>query len=448
MRSDFGSAIVAPMAHIGVLCLPVPSHLNLFLVLSKTLLSRGHRVTFFGIPEVKEKIIAAGPDFVRLEPESVPTGTISSLVDGMGNARGHAAVKMQRRFDELRSLSILGEGPSVISRALPDVLVVDQTEPAGGSVAEKLALPWVTVCSALCLNWEARIPPFFTTWSYAESSAAVIRNQLAYAAIRRVTRSAQNLINGYRRSWGLRPARHFADTFSPYAQICQQIPEFDFPRTALPNVFHYVGPIRFPAGPKCDFPWDRLDSRPIIYASLGTLVNQHRHIYQIIAEACAGLKAQLVVSLGGGAEPEEYRDLPGDPLVVKFAPQRELLAGAALTITHAGLNTTLESLCEGVPLVAIPIACEQPGIAARIRWTGTGDFLPPSRLSASRLRSMIEQVLGNPKYRNAARRMRDALHPVQGSTQAAEIIETVIRTKQPVRMLEKAKTKNHQVGMR
>ncbi len=393
-------------------------------------------------------MIASGSDFIRLEPDSVPTGTIGSIINSMGDARGYPAVKMQRRFDELRSIGILDKSPTVISRAMLDALVVDQTEPAGGSVAEKLGVPWVTVCSALCLNSEARIPPFFTTWSYAESSAAVIRNQLAYAAVRRATKSAQNLINGYRQSWGLRPARRFAETFSPYAQICQQIAEFDFPRTELPKMFHYVGPIRLPTGPKCDFPWDRLDSRPRIYASLGTLVNQHRRIYRIIAEACAGLKAQLVLSLGGGAEPGEYRDLPGDPIVVKFAPQRELLAGAALTITHAGLNTTLESLCEGVPLVAIPIAFEQPGIAARIRWTGTGDFLRPSRLSASGLRSVIEQVLSNPKYRDAARRMRDALHPVQGSTRVAEIIETVIRTRQPVLTLEKAKAKHHQVGMR
>ncbi|MFL6463714.1 MAG: glycosyltransferase [Bryobacteraceae bacterium] len=137
-------------------------------------------------------------------------------------------------------------------------------------------------------------------------------------------------------------------------------------------------------------------------------------------------------SLGGGAEVGEYSHFPGSPLVVKFAPQRELLARATLTITHAGLNTTLESLNEGVPLVAVPITSEQPAIAARIRWTGTGDFIGLSHLTAKRLRLLIERVLGNTDYRNAAQRMKTAIRQTRGTARAVEIIEEVIRTQQPV----------------
>ncbi|MGA7216366.1 MAG: hypothetical protein WBX20_19355, partial [Terrimicrobiaceae bacterium] len=41
------------------------------------------------------------------------------------------------------------------------------------------------------------------------------------------------------------------------------------------------------------------------------------------------------------------RNFAGSPIVVPFAPQLELLRRAALTITHAGLNTALESLNQG-----------------------------------------------------------------------------------------------------
>src|SRR6266853_6737775 len=52
-----------------------------------------------------------------------------------------------------------------------------------------------------------------------------------------------------------------------------------------------------------------------------------------------------------------------------------LLKRAALCITHAGLNTSLESLAQGVPMVAIPVTNDQPGVAARIAYTKTGEFV-------------------------------------------------------------------------
>jgi len=50
----------------------------------------------------------------------------------------------------------------------------------------------------------------------------------------------------------------------------------------------------------------------------------------------------------------------GQPLVVDYVPQRALLRRAMLTINCAGLNTTLDSLTCGVPLVAIPVGEDQP----------------------------------------------------------------------------------------
>jgi len=96
-------------------------------------------------------------------------------------------------------------------------------------------------------------------------------------------------------------------------------------------------------------------------------------LFRCIAEACAGIDAQLVMSLGNTAA--SLGNLPGAPVVVNYAPQLDLLSRAALTITHAGTNTTLAALSFGVPLVAIPISHDQPATAARTRFRG------PARLS-------------------------------------------------------------------
>jgi MGT family glycosyltransferase len=140
----------------------------------------------------------------------------------------------------------------------------------------------------------------------------------------------------------------------------------------------------------------------------------------------------LVISLGGGGTPESLPQLPGKPLVVGYAPQLELLQKATLTITHAGLNTTLESLSNGVPMVAIPITNDQPGVAARIAWTGVGEVVPLSRLSVPRLRGAVQRVLTEDSYKQNALRLQAAIRQAGGVSRAADIIEQAISTGKPV----------------
>jgi MGT family glycosyltransferase len=164
---------------------------------------------------------------------------------------------------------------------------------------------------------------------------------------------------------------------------------------------------------------------------MGTLQNLQSSIFRAIAEACAGLNAQLVISLGRAGQPV-IRDLPGSPLVVDYAPQLEMLQRAAVAITHAGLNTALESLSHGVPLVAIPITNDQPGVAARVAHIGAGEVVPLSELSPEKIRTAVEQVLTEPRYRRSAQAARDAIASLDGIKRAADIVEQVIVTRQPV----------------
>lgn len=124
--------------------------------------------------------------------------------------------------------------------------------------------------------------------------------------------------------------------------------------------------------------------------------------------------------------------MPGNPLVVKYAPQLELLQKASLNITHAGLNTTLESLSYGVPMVAIPVTDDQPGVAARIVWTGVGELVPLSRLSVVTLKQTIKRVLKELSYQQNAVRLQKAIDRTKGVNHAVNIIEQAINTQKPV----------------
>ena len=90
-----------------------------------------------------------------------------------------------------------------------------------------------------------------------------------------------------------------------------------------------------------------------------------------------------VLSVGNNISPENLGRNPSNTIVVRSAPQIELLKLAALCITHAGLNTVLESLAQGVPMVAIPIGYDQPGVAARIAHHGVGEFMEVEDLTVA-----------------------------------------------------------------
>src|SRR5208283_1620143 len=106
------------------------------------------------------------------------------------------------------------------------------------------------------------------------------------------------------------------------------------------------------------------------------------------------------------SKPESLCGLKGNPLALQYVPQLEILKKARLCITHAGLNTVLESLANAVPMVAIPITNDQPGVAARLAWTGAGEFIPSKKLTPSALRAAIQRVLGQPEYSRHAATMQ------------------------------------------
>jgi MGT family glycosyltransferase len=165
---------------------------------------------------------------------------------------------------------------------------------------------------------------------------------------------------------------------------------------------------------------------------MGTLQNRLIWVFQTIASACEDLDAQLVISLGGSAKPESLPDLAGNPLVVEYAPQLEVLEKATLMITHAGMNTTMECLKKGVPMVAIPVANDQPGVAARIAWTGAGELVTLKKLNVPRLKNAIKRVLTEESYKQNALRLQAATLRAGGVSRAADIIEQAVSIGKPV----------------
>ena len=148
----------------------------------------------------------------------------------------------------------------------------------------------------------------------------------------------------------------------------------------------------------------------------------------MIVDAASGADRQLVLSIGQHVDASHIGPMPSNSIVVNQAPQLDVLKKATLCITHAGLNTVLESLAQGVPLVAIPVANDQPGVAARIAHTQMGVFKPFTRVTTERLRAMVDTVFSDPTYRTNAVRMQKAIQQTDGLRLAADLVEQAFGT--------------------
>ncbi len=396
--------------------------------LARSLQLRGHKVVIFGIADTEARVRARGIEFRRIGMEDYPLGTLQKLDEHLARLKGFAALRFTLERVRNSARMVLRDGPEAVRTANLEMLLVDEADFAG-NVADYLGLPWISIALIPPLVQDDRFPPFWFGWAAEQDRVSRLRNRLAMFLLLRIATPIFREVNQQRSAWGLKPFRRPEEALSPLAQITQLPEALEFEVIGeKPAGLHYTGPfVDSEQRPAVAFPWERLDGRPLIYASMGTLQNGSEAIFRTIAEACAGLDSQLLISLGGGLDPARLGQLAGNPLVVSFAPQLEILKRAALVITHAGLNTVLESLCQGVPLVAVPLANDQPGVAARVKARGACVVVPRNRLNTARLRKAVMLVLQDARYREAAQVLQRTIRRMDGPGHAADLIEQVLK---------------------
>ncbi len=391
------------------------------IALGRAVERRGHRITFFQIAAAESVVRAGGLGFCTIPCSPAEFQRRQEFLDELSRLRGIATVRLCTKWFQWEAELFFREAPDRIAVAGIDGLIVDQVTFHGVVIAKKLGIPYLIASNALPLNTESGVPPSHLGWQYSDTPAARKQNEMAHAAFSLMTLPLQEAVLGQARAWNL----NLAEDEGRIPHIAQ-LPEcLDFPRTELPRHFHYTGPFVEPALlSSVPFAWERLDGRPLIYASLGTLVNGSGLLFRTLLEACDGLPAQVVITLGGGrVAPESLGETPSNVIAVPYVPQWAILDRATMAITHAGLNTALHTLMHGLPMVAIPIASEEPGIAARLAWRGVAEILPVDRLSAPRLQSAILRVLNEPAYRDSALELQARIEAAKGLETAAALVE-------------------------
>ncbi|MFO1458087.1 MAG: glycosyltransferase [Verrucomicrobiota bacterium] len=422
------------MAHIALMVPSWTGHLNPMSTLGRELQRRGHEVTALSFPDSAVRLAQAGIAHRVVGAHAFPPGDwirrskVLSRLSGIRAAR--YTITWIARITEV----MMTELPAILRDGAYNGLVMDQVCYGAECAASDTGVPLALACNALPVHFQVDVPLHTETWPWRLDPFSQIRNRVMQALLLATAQPLFRPIRRHQEAAGIRwNVRHHLNEVPPTLVQVAQLPAcLDFPRRHSPDHFHHTGPWHEPADPRREgFDGSWLDGRPLIYASLGTLQNGLHHLYQTILDACAPLPVQVVLTLGRDTGPRPER-IPSNAQVLGYGPQLALLDRASMVITHAGMNTTLEALSRGLPMVALPIANEQPGIASRIRHAGVGEFLSIRTLTPERLRRRVETVSANPSYRERARACADQIRRADGLSRAAALIEDAFASRRRI----------------
>ena len=109
--------------------------------------------------------------------------------------------------------------------------------------------------------------------------------------------------------------------------------------------------------------------------------------------------------------------VPENVHVVDWMPQNDLLGhpNMKLFITHCGMNSYLEAVYQGVPLLATPFSIDQHGTAALVKSQGFGEIIDLNDFTSEELRDTIHMMIKDPGYKNKAMKKSAIMRDLQAS---------------------------------
>ena len=422
----------AVLAHLAIITPPLVGHLNALQALGRVLVARGHRVTLLG-PEDARRWVWPGIGFEPVGAATHPAGHADAQAARMGRLFGPLGMAAMLRDLADDTAMIARDAPRAIERLGVDALVVDQLEPGGGVVARGLGLPYMSVACALPIERDADVPPVFVGWRYDPSSYGRWWNEGGHRVADWLMRRQHRELAAAAERFGLEPHSRPSDWISPTLSVSQTVRGLDYPRHAAPATLHHVGPLRVPDGRQ--FSIER-DGRPLVFASLGTLQGARGRLFKAIAGAARDADMQLVMVHCGRLSPDKVAKLPGmgergGPIVTDFVPQAAVLAQADLAVLHGGLNTVMDALATRTPMVVMPLAFEQPAIAARLERAGVAQKVSPWGTGwgggrHDNLLTAMERVANDTSMSHRLGALAREIEKAGGAERAADLAETLL----------------------
>jgi MGT family glycosyltransferase len=418
-------------------CWPFDGHFVGPMVIASAVRARGHEVAIYTGESRRASVEREGFDFFPFRVLDEERGnesmrTLESRVQGRGPSGGRQLLRTFREWLVETIPNQVADLQPVIEEWKPDVVTTDL------SIWAPVVILWeatpIPVVAYQTLMGPLIPGPEAPVWGVGKPPPKTRRERTAARTVKTLTELAgtglRRRLDELRREHGLPP---MGCTFNEFTArlplyLVGSLAELDYNRRDLPPTVHYLGACiwRPPPDPETAAWLDAIPSeRPWVHATEATLHYGDPFILRAAAQGLADAPVEVIMTTGRQRNPEELDLGPLAPNVhlARWLSHGELMPRCEVMVTAGGTSTILSSLQAGVPLVVVPTNWDKPDNARRIVEAGVGVSLAPKECTPEALRAAVEEVLGDPKYRENARRIAELLANAPGPSRAAELLE-------------------------
>ena len=406
------------MATLLLAATATPGHVNPMLAAARLLVEEGHRVLMLCGALFEQRIRAAGAEFVPFAPEvdfdyralerHFPERASLSGTAQMALAlKRFFAAPMAQHDSHLRALIATEKVDLLlVENGFYGVLPLLQQGDGRRLPILMLGVNPVSFSSPDAIFYGPRIPP--------ELRRSLGELPWLDEPTRQLQREVQQSFDAALAEAGAPPlAAPFTDVMvtAPDAFLQLSCAGFEYERPELEGVIRYVGPLLPPRIELTPPPWwERLDERPLVIVSQGTLANVD--LGQLLLPAMQGLagdELQLLLTTGGRDPARLGAAVPANAIVTEHVPFELALPRAAVLVTNGGYGSVQAALAHGVPLVVAGTGEDKAEVATRVAWSGAGINLHSNEPTADAVAAAVRKLVHEPRYRARARLLADEM---------------------------------------
>jgi len=382
---------------------PAAGHVNPTLPVIRELIRRGDHVAYYASEPFRARVETTGAEFRALGEHELFERNLGEggILGGMAGLAETAEAVLPRLIADLR-------------RDQPEYLLVEAHALWGNLLAQFAGLPTAALCSMFAINESLISAAALMQHLYGGSPREAALDGLAafgryFEIARRLERRYGCSCPGVIGYLGNRQKLNIVFTSR----------EFQVGGAVFDSSYRFVGPSVAGRADEMDFPMDRMDGRPLILISMGTMYNEDAAFYRTCFLAFANCGYQVVLAAGHRVDLSALPDAPANFIVRRYVPQVALLERAAVFITHGGINSAHEAMLAGAPMIVLPLSADHHVVAAQVDAVGAGIVLPRAQATAPTLSALAARVLDERSYRHCSRAMGETLRAGGGHERAA-----------------------------